>query len=33
MTLRVQPLRYHRRALLIRGEARQLEPVRATVVG
>ena len=33
VTLRVQPLRYHRRALLIRGEARQLEPVRATVVG
>ena len=33
VTLRVQPLRYYRRALLIRGEARQLEPVRATVVG
>jgi len=33
VTLRVQPLRRHRRALLIRGEARQLEPLRATVVG
>ena len=33
VTLRVQPLRRHRHALLIRGEARQLEPLRATVVG
>ena len=33
VTLRVQPLRHHRRALLIRGTAHQLEPVRATVVG
>ena len=33
VTLRVQPLRRHRRALLIRGAARQLEPLRATVVG
>ncbi len=33
VTLRVQPLRHHRHALLIRGELSQLEPLRAKVVG